>query len=256
MSKILTNPVVWILASLFLGIILSSMARKKKLRSMGRYSILTGTLLFMLLSSPLVADLLSYSLEKSYRFPEVQNLTRLDVIVVLGGGGVPAIGLRTEPELARRAYPRLYHGVRLFQAGCADQLAFCGGTLGGGNSITESQIMRDMALQMGVPGASIITEGTSQTTQQNVANLAKILSKKPIHRIGLVTSATHMRRSERVLQHYFPGVAVVPIPVNFQYNPPVLRLGYFIPHSRSLEESHEALHEHIGFLWYRIRYGV
>jgi len=126
----------------------------------------------------------------------------------------------------------------------------------GSSDVAESQIMNRKALQMGVPRESTIIEAKSQTTQQNAACLADILSDTPIHRIGLVTSATHMRRSERVFQHHFPDTRVVPIPVNFQYNPPVMRLGYFIPNTRSFEKSQEVLHEYIGLLWYRIRYGM
>ncbi len=106
------------------------------------------------------------------------------------------------------------------------------------------------------PQENTVIERTSRSTQQNAAGLSEILAGTPIQRLGLVTSAMHMRRSQRVFKHYFPGVTVVPIPVDFSYNPPDLRLKYFIPNGPSFDRSREALHEYIGLLWYRLRYGM
>lgn len=67
----------------------------------------------------------------------------------------PAV-FRREAELADRSYPRLYHGVRVFQQGQAQILDFCGGTLRAGQE-SEAEIMKTMALKIGVPEDQILT---------------------------------------------------------------------------------------------------
>ena len=214
--------------------------------------MLTGTLLLLALSLNPVANSLTYSLESQYRSPPAQALDRLDVVVVLGGGIHPAGHLRQEAELSRFSYPRFYHGLRVFQQSHAGLLAFCGGP-GPEGGESEAERMRAMVLFLGVPQDKIVTEETSRTTFENIANLARLLPAGQDRRIGLVTAAIHMRRSHAVSQRQFPGDTIIPIPVYYTYDPAATFLQNFVPTSGNLEKSTVALHEWIGLLWYKLR---
>jgi len=251
--KSLATPLVWVLLFLFLGLAIMKFSRRKAAPRVGRCLVLLGTLMLLVFSSPLLANALTYSLESRVPVPAQDALSTLDVIVVLGGGGYPSGGFREEAELVGRAYPRLYHGVRLFLQGHARLLAFCGGAIGEGAE-SEAEIMKAMAMQLGVPEDRILTETTSANTMQNVTRLAELLPAGSGRRIGLVTSATHMLRSARTFTSQFPDDTIVPVPVHHQYDPSPWRIRDLRPSVTALERSTAAIHEWIGLLWYAIRY--
>jgi len=142
--------------------------------------------------------------------------------------------------------------VRVFRQNHAGLLAFCGGP-GRVGGETEAETMRAMALSLGVPRDQIVAEETSRTTFENIANLARLLPAGQGRRIGLVTTASHMRRSHGVFQKQFPGDTIIPIPVYYTYDPAATFLRNFVPTSGNLEKSTVALHEWIGLIWYKLR---
>ncbi|MDI6451278.1 YdcF family protein [Anaerobaca lacustris] len=251
--KSFATPLVWILVLSFAGLVLLRFSRRKTAPKVGWVLVLLATLLLLILSFPPFANALTYSVESRVPMPDADVLSTLDVIVVLGGGGFPSGGFRTEAELSGRSYPRLYHGVRLFQQGHADVIAFCGGEIREGKE-REAEIMKAMAVQMGVPAEKILTETTSATTQQNASGLAELLPAAPNRRIGIVTSATHALRSVRTFAAHFPDDTVVPVPVHYQYDPDPWHAKNLRPTVDAFVQSTGALHEWIGLLWYRVRY--
>jgi uncharacterized SAM-binding protein YcdF (DUF218 family) len=209
--------------------------------------------LLVVLSLHPVANWLSYPLESQYRMPPPEALRGLNLVVVLGGGSLPAGYLRQEAELGWYSYPRFYHAVCVFRDSHAGLLAFCGGPPREGAE-SEAQIMKTMALRLGVPEDQILAETTSHTTFENLANLARLLPPGQGRRIGLVTSALHMRRSCKVFAGQFPRDTLVPIPVHCTYDPVGWSQGSFVPSAGNLEQSTAALHEWIGLLWYALRH--
>ncbi len=249
----LTTPLVWVLLLLLLGLPSMKLTRRKVLGKLGWCLAFLGTLMLLVLSTPLFANALTYSLESRVPVPAADALGTLDVVVVLGGGGTPAGGFREEAELSGVAYPRFYHGVRLFREGHAGVLAFCGGEISGGKA-TEAGIMKRMAVRLGVPESAILTETTSANTMQNAARLAELLPVQPGRRMGLVTSATHMLRAARAFAKQFPDDTVVPIPVHYRYDPYPWHITDLRPSVGALGDSTAAIHEWIGLLWYAVRY--
>jgi len=63
--------------------------------------------------------------------------------------------------------------------------------------------MKALALELGVQESKIITEKRSGTTMENAAELVKLLPPAKQRRIGLVTSALHMLRSEKTFNPHF-----------------------------------------------------
>lgn len=254
--KSFTTPLMWSLVLLVLSLILTRPGRKKQLFGMGRWSLLIGTALLFAFSLNPVANLLAYPLESQYQFPLLAGASDdsplLDIVVVLGGGVYPPGPLRPQAELSRYSYPRFYHGVRIFRQSHAQLLAFCGGPIREG-VVSEGETMKVMAVGLGVPEEKILAETTSRTTFENIANLRRLLPAGQNRRIGLVTSAIHMRRAYGVLCRQFPDEIIVPIPVQAIYDPRGWDVRGLLPNADNLDRSAMALHEWIGLVWYKLR---
>ncbi|MCU0916995.1 MAG: YdcF family protein [Planctomycetes bacterium] len=254
MLKSLATPVIWILVLLVLGLVLSRGRERTGRRRASWWAVLMGTLMLAALGLRPVGDLLAYSLESRYHPASQESLQGVDFVVVLGGGMYLSGGLRTENELQGRAYSRWYHGVQAFKDGGAELIAFCGGRPRE-NSESEANVMKAMAVGMGVAEGKILVETRSRTTQENAACLADLLPAGKARRIGLVTSAAHMLRAEKIFRKQLPGDTIIPVPVDYIYDPMVWELKSFIPSVWALEESTVALHEWLGIIWYALRYG-
>jgi uncharacterized SAM-binding protein YcdF (DUF218 family) len=245
---------MWVLLLLVLGFVLTRPGRKKRLVAVGRLLFLLGIMLLAGLSLKPVANCLAYPLESRYPSSSPEALGKLDIVAVLGGGMHPPGPLQREAELGALSYPRFCQAVRVFRQSNAGVLAFCGGSPWP-EVESEAETMKAMALHLGVPGEKILTETQSHNTFENLANLVRLLPAGQGRRIGLVTSAVHMRRSCGVFAQQFPHDTVVPIPVDYCYDPIRRIQRSFVPSARNLEQSSSALHEWIGLLWYRLRHG-
>ena len=251
--KSLATPVVWILVLTVLGLILTRRLHKKKLYKLGRCALYLGMCILFFLSTKPLSELLLYSLERQYSVPSEEVLSNLDIVIVLGGGMYIPGGFRTCSELSGPAYSRLVNGVRVFKQSSAEMLALSGGS--SEDCIeSEAEVMKALALELGVPEDRIIIEMNSHNTMENGAELAKLISSGKAKRIGLVTSALHMPRSVRVFHKLFPNDMVVAFPVDHLFSPRWGDLGSYIPSSDTLRKSNCAIHEWIGMVWYAIRY--
>ncbi len=107
-----------------------------------------------------------------------------DVIVVLGAralsGGRPS-------RVMRR---RVDHAVALFDGGAADRLLMSGGRIGG--LPPEAEIMRDLAIEAGVPAARIDIEPDSRSTLENAMFTARMLRLRGWSRPLVVTDWLHV----------------------------------------------------------------
>lgn len=251
--KALAAPVVWVLALMVLGLILTRRLPKKRRYRLGQCALFLAMCILFLLSTKPMSELLIYSLECQYQVPSNEILSTLDIVAILGGGMYPREGFRTYSELSGPAYSRLCNGVRFFKQSSAGTLALSGGGPEDGVE-SEADVMKALALELGVPENRIITEANSHNTMENGAELAKLLSSAQARRIGLVTSALHMPRSVKVFREQFSNDTIVPIPVNHIYSPDWRNHRSYIPSSDTLAKSNYAIHEWIGMVWYVIRY--
>ena len=250
---LLTTPIMWVLGLMVLGLIFGLRQRRKKLYFLGRILIIAAGLVLYLFSIPAISDRLLYSLESQCRQPNVDVLSSLDIVVVLGAGYRPSGGFRESADPSGLAYARVRGGVKAFKNSGAGAIAFCEGWRENARE-SGAEVMKALAIELGVQEDKIITEDKSQTTMTNATELKRLLAPKEHRNIGLVTSALHMPRAERVLRQVFAGDTIVPIPVGYLYTPRTRFLSNFIPTARNLQTSTEALHEWIGMLWYKIRY--
>jgi uncharacterized SAM-binding protein YcdF (DUF218 family) len=116
---------------------------------------------------------------------------------------------------------------------------------------SEAEVMGKAAERLGVPKERIVMDSASRNTKEHAIEASRMLRDKNV-RVGIVTSAIHMKRSEREFRKYFENV--VPLASDFLYSVSKTPLIFsFIPNSGSLMKSAMAWHEMIGYAWYRIQ---
>ena len=110
-----------------------------------------------------------------------------DVIVVLGAralsGGRPSRAIRRRVE----------HAVALYEGGAADRLLMSGGRIAG--LPPEAEIMRDLAIEAGVPADRIAIEPDSRSTLENAIFTARMLRARGWTCPLVVTDWLHVPRA-------------------------------------------------------------
>lgn len=122
-----------------------------------------------------------------------------DVIVVLAGG----IGESGEPGEAYQE--KVSHGVALYRQGYAPRLIFSSGE---GYLFREGQVMKALAVSLGVPDRAIILEQRGGGNYLSLLNVKRILDTEGWSRVLLVTSRYNTARSYLVARKNLPGVTV------------------------------------------------
>jgi len=244
-GKTFTDPLLVLLALVILLLLIGA----RKTTGIARRLVVTALLLTMLLwilSTPLVASALTRTL---YVAPDNSTLSP-EVILIASGGMVrgPA------PEYDMPSYAsnvRLIAGVEWWRQHPTARLIIAGAdTWPGGRSTRTIELMRELAMQRGVPPSSIELETWSTSTREHPIGLLKLRGITPDTRVGLVTSAWHMRRAAREFRLHFRNVIAHPAPTR--------RGGYglyvnaLLPDPASLDASTSALHEWIGSAWYAL----
>jgi uncharacterized SAM-binding protein YcdF (DUF218 family) len=195
-----------------------------------------------------VANHFCYYLEKDYIHKSTDDLkNNMDVIVVLGSGAREINAIKetfnTEMESAR-----LVHAVAVYNKTGAKYLVCSGKSEG---KVSQAEAMAKLAESLGVPGEKIKMEPDSGNTSENAAGVHKMFNNRNLN-IGLVTSAFHMRRSEREFKKYFNNVR--PLPAHYLYSSPsgnaVLR---YLPQSEEIYKTSVAFREIVAQLWYRLK---
>lgn len=207
-----------------------------------------GLIMWGLSISP-VTDLLLAGLIRD--LPYGGNLPRGDVIVLLGGGvDDRLIDLSGKPGILPEAMvDRLVTAVRL-----ADRLQvpiiISGGSAPGGR-VAEADAARRYLLDLGVSADAIFTEGASTNTFQNAENVREICRRHGFVRPILVTSDYHLKRAlwsfEKVGLTCAPFANGLASLLTKEY-----RWEHFLP--GSFDAAAHYLHEHIGLVYYRLRY--
>ncbi len=172
-------------------------------------------------------------------------------IVVLGGGrlfAAPEDHGRDQPSTEVLA--RLRHAARLQRMTGLPILISGGAPDSSGES--EAEVMR-RSLKEDFRAEVRWLEDTSENTAQNARLSYKQLSSVQITRILLVTDAIHMPRSQETFRR--AGFDVVPAATAYRSMKSPTAADW-IPTGKDLRYSHYALHEWIGLVWYRLRYGL
>lgn len=189
------------------------------------------------LSTPVVASTLAWSLQVHPVLAPGSDLRPAEAIVVLGsaGGGRTLERLRYAASLHRR--------TRL-------PLLVTGGPRAPGVPTEGAQMAQSLRNDFHV-GVRFV-EDRSLNTSENAVYSAAMLAAAGISRIVLVTHGIHMIRAVGAFEGQ--GLTVVPAPVRIGRARRGLALDAFLPTANALARSVAATREHLGRVWYGLRY--
>ena len=164
-----------------------------------------------------------------------------DAIVILDGGRLNAAPEHGGEAITPRTLERIDVGARLHRRLDLPILLTGYGDL----------MARALQGSFGISPRWI--ESRSRNTHENAAFSAEILRRDGIENVILVTHFWHMKRSLAAFRH--TGLQVIPAPAGRTARLPS-ESGWMtlVPNVGMLYSSYLLLHEHLGFLWYRLRY--
>lgn len=225
-------------------------------RLLWRWRRLAWTLVFVslaslyLLSAPISLGWLASGLETTPAFdladPAAQ---RIEAIVV------PGSGRYTEPPefdhdvVSLRTLERLRYAARVHRT-TAWPIAVVGGAPFDIAAPEGVLMAESLQTDFGVPVQWI--EDRSNNTAENARNARALMD---VDSILLVTQAVDMPRAREAFEAV--GFDVVPAPIGFITRDADYLLGPFdfIPDANALAAARLVLHEYLGLVWYRLRYG-
>lgn len=227
---------------------LSALVTWHRSRYVVRGLVYATTVLFVMASMPLFANLALGALEQQAREAKTCPAPPAHTVFVVLAGGVD--GHPTDDQdfaaLKTASLKRLLAAVQLAQRTPGSTLVISGGW---GRTVREANLMGALAEQMGFPRHRIILDTASRTTFQSAVNLRDRLLQTPAARRYLVTSADHMPRALMAFDH--EGVSLCAWPVDFEALP-IQPLDMLTPQISSLEKTSRVVHELLGMLYYRL----
>ena len=234
------SPLFFIISLIIFGLIIGS----KKIS-------LTGVIILVILSMPIVSDKLIAYLESDYELIKPSKVESADAIVVLSGM-VKTIQTKNGLDYEwGEAADRIFAGIDLFKSNKAPVLILTGGKLPWSIGVPEGEYLRDVAIDLGVPKKDILlTENVENTDQEAKAIKKILLLDNP--KVILVTSAFHMPRAQLVFEA--AGINVIPFPVDFIIGAEKLTFMSFIPSAGSFASTSFFVREMIGRTYYSLKY--
>lgn len=101
---------------------------------------------------------------------------------------------------------RFQEGVSLYERGMGKYLVFSGAAFDNGTS--NADVMRDLAVQRGVPDAAILEEPLGEDTWGNAVYTLQVLQKHDLRSAILVTSPYHARRAKMTFDAAYSGSGI------------------------------------------------
>ena len=199
-------------------------------------------LAFAVCSNGIFADWLLATLERDYYRFDPLTMEPVDALIVLGGG----LGVRPNgnPQLTRRG-DRVMLAARLYHLGKAKRLLTSGDPIPelGMDASTANATAR-LWQDLGIPAPHIVI-GRGASTGEELLNVKRYMTESGARRIGLLTSAWHMRRALRHAEKN--GLSVVPVPADFwSSEEPGPMLFALVPSADALGGTHRAMLEYLA----------
>lgn len=245
-SKILvpfTQPLTYIILLLVVSFVWHKKPR------LGKRCLLAAMLLLIIFGTPFVPDTLIRFLETRYPLPA--SVPHVDAVVVLTG--MVDLELSTEQRIEfSDSVERIFAGIRMMKHGTADWLIIPGGSGDIYDQTTsEAVLLRQFAIEYGVPAEKILVDATSRNTYENAVNTKSLMHERQLSSLILVTTANHLPRAMGCFRKI--GLEPIPYPVDYRVPPqPEYHLLKIFPSIAGLRNTTYILHEYIGLLMYKI----
>jgi uncharacterized SAM-binding protein YcdF (DUF218 family) len=196
------------------------------------------------IANPIASGALLAWLERD--FPGAADpIPPLDAVVLLGGGvGHDASG---RPELSSSG-DRVATAAALYHRGAAPRIVLTGGDWRDQPQVSRlGTDTRAVLAGMDVPDAALVMVPGPRNTSEEIAAVAELVRRQGWRRVGVVTSAWHMRRAQRLARKN--RVELLPFPADHRGETEVvgeLDVLAAIPVADALEKTHLGMWEIVG----------
>jgi uncharacterized SAM-binding protein YcdF (DUF218 family) len=188
------------------------------------------------------------SLEKPYLGAEIP--VAADAVIVLGGGASFSLHEFAELDFGLAA-DRILMGAELSRRGIGKVLVLGGSATLKPEVAPEPKRLRRWLETWEVPQSPMLDLGPCRNTRDEALRAAELAREHGWNRVLLVTSASHMKRSEATFR--VVGMEVVPVACDFTGTAAVERGSRWVPQVQSLVLIQLWLHEVVGMWYYRAR---
>ena len=198
---------------------------------------------FTFLANPWVGRFAVATLEAPYLGIQPLAATEpVDALLVLGGGsslsptGAPQFGPSGD---------RIRLAAALYHAGLTSMLVTSGSGIAGLSSYRDlAQETRELWLELKVHDEAILLVPGPRNTSEEIQRYVEVVATNRWSRVGLVTSAWHLRRALRLCARH--RLEVVPMPADFVSRPLELSFVHLIPTAGELANTTRAAWEYFG----------
>ncbi|MDI9818088.1 MULTISPECIES: YdcF family protein [unclassified Legionella] len=207
-----------------------------------RWGLLSVLVLFLLLSTGWLPQLLTRQLEDQYSIV-LKADPAVHWVVVLSGGQSEVEDNPANSLLYSASIKRLLEGIRLYRQLPAAKLVLSGG--GYGFQTPEALRLADIASWFPIPAADVVLETQSINTADQAKAVKNTVKEAPFY---LVTSAIHMPRSMALFQAQGMHPIAAPTDYTYYWNDERWAKRY-LPNPYNLLYLSIAMHELLGRLW-------
>jgi uncharacterized SAM-binding protein YcdF (DUF218 family) len=199
-----------------------------------------------------VAYLALGSLEWRYP-PRAPGPTSAQAIVVLSAGALHADAVRIRDELTEPSLVRCLQAAEVYhhQEPRLPVLVTGGNLDRHARGRPDADLMRDFLVTLGVGPADLIVENAARSTYENALESRKLLERRGIREIILVTDASHMLRAVRCFRKQ--GIAATPSACRHRATEFRWSLAQFLPSPGAAGSCLDTAHEWLGLAWYLMR---
>jgi uncharacterized SAM-binding protein YcdF (DUF218 family) len=204
-----------------------------------------------LLCLPVVSYLSLGSLEWHYP-PLAERPKDIEAIVVVSGYAQPKDNVLLEPELGADTLLRCMKAADLYHRGGRCKVLVSGGPVRlDETGLTLASLMQAFLHRLGVKEGDVIVEDRSTTTYENALYSSEILKKVGIHKVVLVTDATHLARALGCFRKQ--GIEAVPCGCRYRATSFLITVENLLPDPSAARGFQVAWHEWLGLAWYRLK---
>jgi uncharacterized SAM-binding protein YcdF (DUF218 family) len=244
---LLTNPLVVFLG--LIGLAIVNLWRKRTETRLRLLAVTVPYLFLVMFSTPACVYFFRGLLEWQYP-PLKERPEEVEAIVVLASAVQADTDSPTGFVLDVHSHSRCQCAAEMFRKGKP-----CPVLVTGGRPTPEvpacSAVMRDYLVELGVPSANIVVEDYSSDTYENAVEARRILDERGMHRVLLITDASHLPRAVGCFRKQ--GIDTMACGCRYLSTPSSEGRLMFWPHPVALQTCSMVCYEWLALPWYWIR---
>ena len=179
-----------------------------------RWAVPAVTLLlfYWMAGSPYTSEWFLIGLEKPFRPVDIRETATFDTLIVLGGG---TMSNRQGDTWLGNTGDRVMLAARLYHQGKVGRLVATGqrSDWSVNRAVDAGEATVRIWQELGIPESAMVRVG-GRNTSEEMQQIRRYLDKHPAGRVGLLTSAFHLRRALRLARGH--GIEVIPVPGDFR----------------------------------------